>query len=152
MCHRFYSPSLSRFISRDPAGFEGSGTNLYWYANGNPLNFTDPSGECVVCIPSFNPVAPLEDAADHIGDWVSEAPGVASDIAGFIAEETDVSTEELIGAVASAAGSAAMCGIMAVGASAVGTPVAGAAAYGACTAIEAVGAYETTTDILDHEN
>jgi RHS repeat-associated protein len=149
---RYYSPSFSRFISRDPAGFEGSGDNLYWYVNDNPLDFTDPSGECFVCIPSFNPVAPLEDAADQVGDWVSEAPGVASDIAGFIAEETDVSTEELIGAMASAGGSAAMCGIMAAGASAVGTPVAGAAAYGACSAIEAVGAYETTTDILDHEN
>jgi hypothetical protein len=76
---------------------------------------------------------------------------VASDFLQFVAEETDVSTEELIGALAGAAGSAAMCGIMAAGATAVGTPIAGAAAYGTCAAIEAVGAYETT-DILDHEN
>ncbi len=79
---RYYSPSFGRFISRDPAGFEGSGANLYWYVNDNPLDFTDPSGECVVCIPSFNPIAPLEDAADQIGDWVSDAPGVVSDIFG----------------------------------------------------------------------
>lgn len=149
---RYYSPGLARFISEDPAVFEGSGPNLYWYAYGNPLSFTDPSGECFPCIPSFNPVAPVEEAADQIGKWASDAPGVASHVAGFIAKETDVSTEELVGALASTAGTTAMCGIMAAGASAVGTPAAGVAAYGTCTAIEVVGAYETTTDILDHDN
>ncbi len=86
---RYYSPSFGRFISRDPAGFEGSGANLYWYVNDNPLDFTDPSGECVVCIPSFNPIAPLEDAADQIGDWVSDAPGVLSDVGDFFGRNWD---------------------------------------------------------------
>jgi len=58
---RYYSPADGRFISQDPAGFEGSGSNLYWYANGDPVDFTDPSGEHFV-----------------IGNWPSEAPSVSS--------------------------------------------------------------------------
>src|SRR5205085_3847880 len=38
------SPFLARFISRDPIGFAGSTTNLYEYAGGNPVDFTDPTG------------------------------------------------------------------------------------------------------------
>jgi RHS repeat-associated protein len=78
---RYYSPADARFISRDPAGLVGSGPNLYWYASGNPLNFTDPSGEVPIYVP--NPIAPIEnaaeDAVDHIGDWASDAPAVASE-------------------------------------------------------------------------
>jgi len=46
---RYYSSLMERFISRDPAGFEGSGANLYWYAYGNPVDVADPSGECPYC-------------------------------------------------------------------------------------------------------
>ena len=41
---RYYDASLERFISQDPAGPAGSGTNLYQYANDNPTGETDPSG------------------------------------------------------------------------------------------------------------
>jgi RHS repeat-associated protein len=60
---RYYSPSMGRFISQDPAGFAGSGANLYWYANGNPIDFTDSSGESV---------------SPTIGDW-SGGQGASSD-------------------------------------------------------------------------
>jgi hypothetical protein len=43
---RYYNPTTGRFLSEDPIGFEGSGTNLYAYASENPLSFTDPSGMC----------------------------------------------------------------------------------------------------------
>jgi RHS repeat-associated protein len=46
---RYYSPSMGRFISQDPAGAEGSGINLYGYVVGNPMDYTDPSGECPLC-------------------------------------------------------------------------------------------------------
>jgi len=45
---RYYSPTLGRFISRDPlSGAEFSqGTNLYAYCDNNYLNATDPTGMC----------------------------------------------------------------------------------------------------------
>ena len=57
---RYYDPAAGRFISQDPAGFAGSGSNLYWYAYGSPLAFTDPTGE--IGFPSIpNPIAPVEE-------------------------------------------------------------------------------------------
>jgi RHS repeat-associated protein len=41
---RYYSPVASRFISQDPLGQEGSGTNLYRYVDNTPTNATDPYG------------------------------------------------------------------------------------------------------------
>ncbi len=40
---RYYDPTTGRFISEDPIGMEG-GLNLYAYASGNPVLFSDPSG------------------------------------------------------------------------------------------------------------
>ena len=40
---RYYSPSLGRFLSPDPIGFEG-GNNFYIYVGNNPINLTDPFG------------------------------------------------------------------------------------------------------------
>jgi RHS repeat-associated protein len=41
---RYYSPAAARFISQDPLGQEGSGVNLYRYADDSPINATDPYG------------------------------------------------------------------------------------------------------------
>jgi len=41
---RYYSPSLKRFISEDPAGLDG-GLNAYAYVSNNPIDFFDPDGE-----------------------------------------------------------------------------------------------------------
>ena len=46
---RYYDPTIGRFISRDPAGMP-DGVNRYSYVSNNPVNFTDPSGECPWCI------------------------------------------------------------------------------------------------------
>ncbi|MFO0868567.1 MAG: RHS repeat-associated core domain-containing protein [Pirellulales bacterium] len=43
---RYYDPSTGRFLSQDPTGFSG-GINLYAYANGSPVLFTDPLGTTV---------------------------------------------------------------------------------------------------------
>jgi RHS repeat-associated protein len=40
---RAYSPSLGRWLSRDPMG-ESMGPNLYGYVRNNPMNFRDPLG------------------------------------------------------------------------------------------------------------
>lgn len=61
---RYYSPADGRFLSQDPAGFEGSGANLYWYANGDPVDFVDPSGE--------------SGGSPRIGNWPGGGPGTDS--------------------------------------------------------------------------
>lgn len=46
LCHtgaRPYDPALGRFLSADPLRYR-AGTNLYAYADGNPLRWSDPTG------------------------------------------------------------------------------------------------------------
>jgi RHS repeat-associated protein len=40
---RWYNPRIRRFLSSDPAGFDG-GWNMFAYGNGNPLAMVDPFG------------------------------------------------------------------------------------------------------------
>jgi RHS repeat-associated protein len=40
---RYYSPSLGRFVQRDPLGY-AMGPNLFEYAHSAPTNFVDPTG------------------------------------------------------------------------------------------------------------
>ncbi len=41
--HRYYYPSIGRFINEDPIGFHGK-ENFYVFEGNNPVNFIDPSG------------------------------------------------------------------------------------------------------------
>jgi len=41
--HRWYSPELLRWVSRDPIGYAG-GDNLYAYVMGNPVKYVDLDG------------------------------------------------------------------------------------------------------------
>jgi RHS repeat-associated protein len=50
---RYYDPSLGRFLNRDTfAGYAGlsQSQNRYSYTGNNPVNYTDPSGNCPWCI------------------------------------------------------------------------------------------------------
>jgi RHS repeat-associated protein len=43
--HRYFDPSTGRFTQEDPIGLAG-GLNLYGFAAGDPVNFSDPFGLC----------------------------------------------------------------------------------------------------------
>jgi RHS repeat-associated protein len=71
---RYYSPAQGRFISRDPAGFAGSGSNLYRYVGDDPLDFTDPSGEDGVPVPNPTEIKRgLEEGISKIGGTIKDA-------------------------------------------------------------------------------
>ncbi len=44
--NRWYDPQTGRFLTQDPIGLAG-GVNLYSYAGGNPVAFSDPFGLCI---------------------------------------------------------------------------------------------------------
>src|SRR4051812_7724347 len=39
-----YDPTIGRFVSEDPIGFDGEDADLYRYVGNDPTNDTDPSG------------------------------------------------------------------------------------------------------------
>ena len=39
-----YDPTVGRFITLDPIGFDGADTNQYRYVGNSPTNATDPRG------------------------------------------------------------------------------------------------------------
>jgi RHS repeat-associated protein len=45
MRNRYYDPGTGRFTQEDPVGLAG-GMNLYGFAGGDPVNFSDPFGLC----------------------------------------------------------------------------------------------------------
>jgi RHS repeat-associated protein len=45
MRNRYYSPETGQFTQQDPIGLAG-GMNLYGFASGDPVNFSDPFGLC----------------------------------------------------------------------------------------------------------
>ncbi|WP_367155125.1 RHS repeat-associated core domain-containing protein [Methylomonas sp. HYX-M1] len=63
---RYFSPRTGRYLQPDLIGREG-GTNVYTYANGNPVMFTDPTGtyalEAVAAFfEGFRAVGPISEA------------------------------------------------------------------------------------------
>ena len=44
---RYYDPSVGRFISEDPIGFDAGDTNLYRYVSNSSPNYVDPTGNYI---------------------------------------------------------------------------------------------------------
>lgn len=55
--NRYYDPATGRFTQEDPIGLAG-GMNLYGYADGDPINNSDPFGLCPVRPGCPRPVRP----------------------------------------------------------------------------------------------
>ena len=60
---RYYDPSIGRFITRDPIGFDGGDYNLYAYVENNSVNLVDPMG--TTCGSWWNDWAVLKAPGGH---------------------------------------------------------------------------------------
>jgi RHS repeat-associated protein len=78
--HRDYSPTLGRFIERDPIGFEAGDNNWYRFVANGPTERTDPTGldwlDCMsACIKDNDPLKIVVEAAVAqfaVGLWPKE--------------------------------------------------------------------------------
>ena len=87
--HRYYDPSIGRYIQRDPLGFI-SGQNEYLYANANSQSYVDPQGllydqvaEIAAQAYAEAQAALVEVDAASIGRGVGSAAGRVASICSF---------------------------------------------------------------------
>lgn len=75
--NRYYDPGSGRFTQEDPLGLAG-GMNLYGFAGGDPVNFSDPFG-LMACPPDCGPTlgAGCPAIADHCNVDMSRAGAMA---------------------------------------------------------------------------
>jgi RHS repeat-associated protein len=95
MRNRYYDPNTGRFTQEDPIGLAG-GLNLYGFANGDPINFSDPYG-LKTCPPECGAIHAVSSAAfGGLGVLAGGTVGSTVPVGGTV-----------IGAVAGGAGGAA---------------------------------------------
>jgi RHS repeat-associated protein len=89
--NRFFDPASGRFTQEDPIGLAG-GLNLYGFASGDPITFSDPFGLCPPdntntkdCLPTdlghaWQTLDKSNAGREVIGDYVKKHPSVDTDI------------------------------------------------------------------------
>jgi hypothetical protein len=75
---RVYDPDTGTFMQPDPV--QGGGANAYGYTDGDPVNETDLSGDCLFCLSAVEDVVtwPVREGAAVSGDLAGAALDVAS--------------------------------------------------------------------------
>ena len=68
-----YDPSIGRWLSEDPSGFDGGDPNLYRYVGNSPTNFTDATGLSLTKpyanLPKLTPTGPAVNLAGGLGSY-----------------------------------------------------------------------------------
>lgn len=78
--NRYVDPATGRFTQEYPIGLAG-GLNLYGFANGDPVNLSDPFGLCPLCVVAygiFEVASTLYDVGDLAVTGVRYVQGRAS--------------------------------------------------------------------------
>ena len=70
--NRYYSPTLGRWLTRDPIGYRG-GINLYGYANSSPVGKNDSTGLAAEMRVTGNPQVHAKTYLDSIRDHEADA-------------------------------------------------------------------------------
>lgn len=111
---RYYHPQLGRYLTPDPIRYGGGSSNLYPFANNDPINQSDPDGHFV--IPALAIIAGAALIGGLIGGAISAASGgsfwegaAAGAVAGAIGAAAPI-----IGAALGASG-AALVGVALLG-------------------------------------
>jgi RHS repeat-associated protein len=70
--NRFFDPASGRFTQEDPIGI-GGGLNLYGFAGGDPVNFSDPFGLCPEDVGGNGKSETVRDCPDGVkGAWAEK--------------------------------------------------------------------------------
>jgi RHS repeat-associated protein len=82
MHHRWFDPSLGRFVTRDPLGFKGGNYNLYCYAGNNPLLAFDSSGLLSLIIQFSKSISfdLTKNPTDNNNEWFGNGWGIGIDL------------------------------------------------------------------------